>query len=127
MYERDGSTIVKINNHVYTAGGLRSNFVECLDLNQVDGDWYKLASMNEQRQFAASAVLNGCFFIFNNLLVVYYCRKMFGFLLTPATVYIYLGWFNLHTGKSEPLRLYLLPNMFLISNQTQKVLIYVSY
>ncbi|XP_078492778.1 kelch-like protein 24 isoform X2 [Ciona intestinalis] len=58
LYERDGSTIVKINNHVYTAGGLRSNFVECLDLNQVDGDWYKLASMNEQRQFAASAVLN---------------------------------------------------------------------
>ncbi|XP_078493169.1 uncharacterized protein LOC144748729 [Ciona intestinalis] len=58
LYERDGSTSVKINNHVYTAGGDGSNTVECLDLNQVDGDWYKVASMNEQRWGAASAVLN---------------------------------------------------------------------
>ncbi|XP_078493198.1 uncharacterized protein LOC144748749 [Ciona intestinalis] len=58
LYERFGSTIVKINNHVYTAGGRRSNFVECLNLNQVDGDWTKVASMNEQRWYAASAVLN---------------------------------------------------------------------
>ncbi|XP_078492581.1 kelch-like protein 12 isoform X1 [Ciona intestinalis] len=58
LYERDGSTSVKINNHVYTAGGYGSNFVECLNLNQVDGDWYKVASMKEQRWRAASAVLN---------------------------------------------------------------------
>ncbi|XP_078493076.1 uncharacterized protein LOC144748646 [Ciona intestinalis] len=58
LYKRVGSTSVKINNHVYTAGGLGSNFVECLNLNQVDGDWYKVASMNKQRWFAASAVLN---------------------------------------------------------------------
>ncbi|XP_078492599.1 kelch-like protein 12 [Ciona intestinalis] len=58
LYGRYGSTSVKINNHVYTAGGYRSNFVECLNLNQVDGDWYMVASMKEQRQYAASAVLN---------------------------------------------------------------------
>ncbi|XP_078492767.1 kelch domain-containing protein 8A-like [Ciona intestinalis] len=58
LYERYGSTSVKINNHVYTAGGLGYKFVECLNLNQVDGDWYKVASMNEQRWGAASAVLN---------------------------------------------------------------------
>ncbi|XP_078493109.1 kelch-like protein 12 [Ciona intestinalis] len=76
LYERWGSTSVKINSHVYTAGGCRSNFVECLNLNQVDGDWYKVASMNERRQHAASAVLNGwLIFIFNNILVDYYCRK----------------------------------------------------
>ncbi|XP_078493084.1 kelch-like protein 12 [Ciona intestinalis] len=62
LYERNGSTSVKINNHVYAAGGRSSSFVECLNLNQVDGDWYKVASMNEHRQCAASAVLNGCFF-----------------------------------------------------------------
>uniref|UniRef100_H2Y2B1 BACK domain-containing protein n=1 Tax=Ciona intestinalis TaxID=7719 RepID=H2Y2B1_CIOIN len=59
LYERVGSTSVKINNHVYTAGGVDSNIVECLNLNQVDGDWYKVASMKEQRWRAASAVLNG--------------------------------------------------------------------
>ncbi|XP_078492733.1 uncharacterized protein LOC144748361 [Ciona intestinalis] len=58
LYERVGSTSVKINKHVYTAGGDKSNFVECLNLNQVGGDWYKVASMNRQRQYAASAVLN---------------------------------------------------------------------
>nr|XP_026692983.1 kelch-like protein 12 isoform X3 [Ciona intestinalis] len=58
LYERVGSTSVKINNHVYTAGGVDSNIVECLNLNQVDGDWYKVASMKEQRWRAASAVLN---------------------------------------------------------------------
>ncbi|XP_078493110.1 uncharacterized protein LOC144748683 [Ciona intestinalis] len=58
LYERWGSTSVKINNHVYTAGGRRSNFVESLNLNQVNDGWYKVASMNEQRQYAASAVLN---------------------------------------------------------------------
>ncbi|XP_078485272.1 kelch-like protein 12 [Ciona intestinalis] len=50
---------VKINNRVYTAGGNGSNFVECLNLNQIDGDWYKVASMNELRDCSASAVLNG--------------------------------------------------------------------
>ncbi|XP_078493085.1 kelch-like protein 23 [Ciona intestinalis] len=58
LYERNGSTSVKINNHVYTAGGDETNFVERLNLNQVDDGWYKVASMNKQRQFAASAVLN---------------------------------------------------------------------
>ncbi|XP_078492586.1 kelch-like protein 12 isoform X2 [Ciona intestinalis] len=58
LYERWGSTSVKINNHVYTAGGDVSNSVECLNLNQVDGDWYEVASMNKQRWHAASAVLN---------------------------------------------------------------------
>nr|XP_009859192.2 kelch-like protein 12 [Ciona intestinalis] len=58
LYERWGSTSVKINNHVYTAGDVGSNFVECLNLNQVDGDWYEVASMKEQRCGAASAVLN---------------------------------------------------------------------
>ncbi|XP_078493199.1 uncharacterized protein LOC144748750 [Ciona intestinalis] len=53
-----GSTSVKIDNHVYTAGGRSSNFVDCLNLNQVDGDWYKVAFMNKQHQYAASAVLN---------------------------------------------------------------------
>uniref|UniRef100_H2Y0K4 Uncharacterized protein n=2 Tax=Ciona intestinalis TaxID=7719 RepID=H2Y0K4_CIOIN len=57
LYERFGSTSVKINNHVYLAGGGRSNFVECLNLNQVDGDWNEVASMKEQRCHAASAVL----------------------------------------------------------------------
>ncbi|XP_078493131.1 kelch domain-containing protein 8A-like [Ciona intestinalis] len=57
LYERYGSTSVKINNHVYSAGGLDSNFVECLDLNQDDADWKKVPSMNEKRLFAASAVL----------------------------------------------------------------------
>nr|XP_026695392.1 kelch-like protein 12 isoform X1 [Ciona intestinalis] len=58
LYERWASTSVKINNHVYTTGGHRSNVVECLNLNQVDGDWYKVASMNETRWGAASSVLN---------------------------------------------------------------------
>nr|XP_026692982.1 kelch-like protein 12 isoform X2 [Ciona intestinalis] len=58
LYERWGSTSVKINNHVYTAGGDGSNFVECLNLNQVDGDWNEVASMKKQRWRAASAVLN---------------------------------------------------------------------
>ncbi|XP_078491019.1 kelch domain-containing protein 8A-like [Ciona intestinalis] len=58
LYERWGSTSVKINNHVYTAGGDYSNFVECLNLNQVNVDWNKVASMKEQRKYAASAVLN---------------------------------------------------------------------
>nr|XP_026695252.1 kelch-like protein 20 isoform X2 [Ciona intestinalis] len=58
LYKRWGSTSVKINNHVYTGGGSKSNFVECLNLNQVDGDWYEVASMKEQRWLAASAVLN---------------------------------------------------------------------
>ncbi|XP_078492831.1 kelch-like protein 35 [Ciona intestinalis] len=58
LYKRWGSTSVKINNHVYTAGGYGSNFVECLNLNQVDVDWYEVASMNEERWCAASAVLN---------------------------------------------------------------------
>ncbi|XP_078491023.1 kelch-like protein 12 [Ciona intestinalis] len=58
LFKRWGSTSVKINNHVYTAGSDDSNFVECLNLNQVDGDWNKVASMKEQRWFAASAVLN---------------------------------------------------------------------
>ncbi|XP_078492746.1 uncharacterized protein LOC144748368 [Ciona intestinalis] len=58
LYERWDSTSVKINNHVYTAGGDKSNFVECLNLNQVDGVWYKVASMNKHRWCAASAVLN---------------------------------------------------------------------
>ncbi|XP_078491021.1 kelch-like protein 12 [Ciona intestinalis] len=76
LYERYGSTNVKINNHVYTAGGFRSNFVECLNLNQVNVGWNEVASMKEQRWSAASAVLNGWFLImFNNLLVKYYCRK----------------------------------------------------
>ncbi|XP_078494998.1 kelch-like protein 12 [Ciona intestinalis] len=58
LYERFGSTSVKINNHVYTAGGYKSNFVECLNLNQVNVGWYKVASMNKLRCVAASAVLN---------------------------------------------------------------------
>nr|XP_026695511.1 kelch-like protein 12 isoform X2 [Ciona intestinalis] len=58
LYERWGSTSVKINNHVYTGGGDDSNFVECLNLKQVDGDWNEVASMKEQRWRAASAVLN---------------------------------------------------------------------
>nr|XP_009860409.2 influenza virus NS1A-binding protein-like isoform X2 [Ciona intestinalis] len=58
LCKRDGSTSVKINNHVYTAGGGRSKSVECLNLNQVDGDWNIVASMNKQRWYAASAVLN---------------------------------------------------------------------
>ncbi|XP_078493175.1 uncharacterized protein LOC144748733 [Ciona intestinalis] len=64
LYKRWGSTSVKINNHVYTAGGYGSNFVECLNLNQVDGDRYEVASMNEQRHLAASAVLNGWFLFY---------------------------------------------------------------
>ncbi|XP_078491026.1 kelch-like protein 12 [Ciona intestinalis] len=58
LYERSGSTSVKINNHVYTAGGRESNFVECLNLNQVNVGWNEVASMKEQRWLAASAVLN---------------------------------------------------------------------
>ncbi|XP_078490797.1 kelch-like protein 12 [Ciona intestinalis] len=58
LYERWGSTSVKINNHVYTAGGYASNFVECLNLNQVNVGWNEVASMKEQRWRAASAVLN---------------------------------------------------------------------
>nr|XP_026692992.1 kelch-like protein 26 isoform X5 [Ciona intestinalis] len=59
LYERYASTSVKINNHVYTAGGHRSKSVERLDLNQVDGGWNEVESMKKQRYLAASAVLNG--------------------------------------------------------------------
>ncbi|XP_078484732.1 kelch-like protein 12 isoform X4 [Ciona intestinalis] len=58
LYERWGSTSVKIRNHVYKAGGDETNSVECLDLNHFYIGWNKVSSMIEQRWFAASAVLN---------------------------------------------------------------------
>ncbi|XP_078493052.1 kelch-like protein 12 [Ciona intestinalis] len=67
LYERYGSTSVKINNHVYTAGGVYSNSVECLYLNQVDGDWNEVASMNRQQWHAASAVLNDQMYVAGGL------------------------------------------------------------
>nr|XP_026690312.1 kelch-like protein 12 isoform X2 [Ciona intestinalis] len=59
LYERWGSTSVKIHNHVYTAGGDETNSVECLNLNHFYIGWNKVSFMIEQRWFAASAVLNG--------------------------------------------------------------------
>nr|XP_002122376.3 kelch-like protein 12 isoform X1 [Ciona intestinalis] len=58
LYERWGSTSVKIHNHVYTAGGDETNSVECLNLNHFYIGWNKVSFMIEQRWFAASAVLN---------------------------------------------------------------------
>ncbi|XP_078484731.1 kelch-like protein 12 isoform X2 [Ciona intestinalis] len=64
LYERWGSTSVKIRNHVYKAGGDETNSVECLDLNHFYIGWNKVSSMIEQRWFAASAVLNGSLYTF---------------------------------------------------------------
>nr|XP_026695246.1 receptor-interacting serine/threonine-protein kinase 1-like isoform X2 [Ciona intestinalis] len=58
VYERYGSTSVKIDNHVFTGGGDASNTAEFLDLNKIDGDWKEISSMNKRRFHAASTVWN---------------------------------------------------------------------